>query len=90
VTEPVTTTVWTCRRCGVVEECAGTDQPKNWNRVYFASSPRSSEPQPCGYLCNPCGGYLITFVTGGDVAEAEAKDAELARMLAAAEAGETG
>lgn len=86
--EPVTTTVWTCSRCGVVEECADTNQPKNWSRVFFATPPRCADYTSCGYLCNPCGGYLVIFVTGGDVAEAEAHEAKLAQMLAEVEAGE--
>jgi hypothetical protein len=82
--EPVTTTVWTCSRCGAVKECDGLGQPGDWIRVYFANPPKGAEQRPLGYLCDPCGGYLVTFVSGGDVAAEEARNAEYQAMLSAA------
>jgi hypothetical protein len=79
---PVTTTTWTCARCGFVEYVDGIGQPKNWSRFSFATPPMSSEPQPVADLCNPCGGYAVTFLLGGDVAAEEARDAEVRAMEA--------
>lgn len=76
-----TTTTWTCRRCGAVEVVEGRGQPPNWVRAYFASPPCSAEHRRIEDLCDPCGGYLVSFVHGTE-AEDMARDAETDRILA--------
>ncbi len=78
-----TTTVWTCSRCGVVEEVEGTGQPKNWIRVGFVTPPRSGDQATVlGDLCNDelCGGLVVAFVHGEEQTEQE-RIVELRRML---------
>lgn len=66
-----TTTVWTCERCGDVEEVEGHDkQPKDWIRVLFVTPPRGSLSdlaEALGDLCNKCGGDLVWFCHGNDL-----------------------
>lgn len=81
-----TVTTWTCRRCGAEETVVGTGQPKDWSRVYFAVPPEHSEHQALGDLCNPCGGYLVSFVYGTEVEDMR-RDGEVARMMAEIESG---
>lgn len=64
-----TRTVWTCTRCGCVEEVEGMGQPKNWVRVGFVTPPKASWSDCLtimGDLCNGprCGGLLVEFVNG--------------------------
>lgn len=76
-----TTTEWTCARCGAVVVTEGVTQPANWSRFKFATPPESSESRDVGDLCNPCGGYAVVFITGGDVETAMAQDAIVERFL---------
>jgi hypothetical protein len=80
-----TTTVWTCSRCGCVEEVEGMGQPKDWCRVGFVYPPRASwadKVQEIGDLCNApgCGGLIIAFMNGKEDEEAK-RQAEVARLL---------
>lgn len=84
-----TTTVWTCSRCGNVEEVQGTGQPKDWCRVGFVNPPRASwtdKATVIGDLCNDpeCGGLIVAFVNGEEEM-ARAKAIEYQRLLAAVE-----
>ena len=87
-----TTTVWTCSRCGFVEEVEGTGQPKDWVRVGFVHPPKASWTDKLtvlGDLCNnpDCGGLIVAFMGGTEEAE-RARQAEFARMLASLDAEE--
>lgn len=71
-----TTTVWTCSRCGCVEEVEGTGQPKDWCRVGFVTPPKASwsdSLQVLGDLCNRdgCGGLIVAFMQGTEDVESE-------------------
>ena len=85
----VTTTLWTCARCGSEETVAGIKQPVGWVRAYFGSPPLSGDHAAIGDLCNPCGGYLVSFVNGTeveDMARAEAVDRALVEIQAEVDA----
>lgn len=87
-----TTTVWTCTRCGSVEEVQGTNQPKDWIRVGFVNPPRASWTDKLtvlGDLCNDpdCQGLVVAFVHG-DEDDQRAKNAEMRRMMAKLDAEE--
>lgn len=79
-----TTTVWTCSRCGAVEEVEGTGQPKNWCRIGFVNPPRASWSDKAtilGDLCNDdeCGGLIVAFVHGEEKT-ARARIVEMKRL----------
>jgi len=76
----VTTTLWTCARCGVQQTTGGNTQPRSWVRAFFTNPPLGVDKQAIGDLCNPCGGYLVSFVHGTEV-EDIARDAEVARVV---------
>lgn len=82
-----TTTVWTCSRCGSVEEVRGAEQPKDWVRVAFVNPPKASwnDRTEVGDLCNDelCGGLLVAFVNGA-YEETQARVVEMRRMMARA------
>lgn len=78
-----TTTVWTCERCGAVEEVEGTGQPSNWVRAYFVNPPKASianVAKKLGDLCDPCGGLLVDFVNGKNVEQEMARALEMAAI----------
>lgn len=77
----VTTTLWTCTRCGFQETVEGIKQPANWVRACFRSPPLCADVTAVGDLCNPCGGYLVSFVNGTDAADI-ARDQATDRVLA--------
>ncbi len=77
----VTTTLWTCRRCGAEETVQGTGKPRNWVTAKFVGLNPPTTVTDIGDLCNPCGGHLVSFVHGTD-AEDIAKDQATDRMLA--------
>lgn len=82
----VTTTTWTCCRCGAVETKPGIEQPETWIRVFFANPPRGAvDKHEVGDLCNPCGGYLVDFVHNREQ-EAIERDRTVAQMMAEIEA----
>lgn len=79
-----TTTIWTCSRCGDVEEVEGIGQPKDWCRVGFVTPPKASwsdKLQTLGDLCNGdmCGGLIVAFIQGTE-------DVEKPRLIHIAEA----
>lgn len=73
-------TEWTCARCGYREVVAGTGQPKNWCRFYFANPPRHAEHNSLGDLCNECGGLAVDFIHSKDK-ETMRQAREMARVL---------
>lgn len=80
----VTITTWTCRRCGSQEAVSGIDPPANWVKASFRVL-RGGPLKLIGDLCNPCGGYLVSFVHGTDqedIARDAATDAVLAQINA--------
>lgn len=77
-----TTTDWVCSRCGNGLTLKDRDQPDDWCKVYFANPPRAGFDlfKPLGDLCDPCGGLLVDFVNGKDIAEEMAKALEMSRI----------
>lgn len=67
--QTVTTTVWTCSRCGGIEHIPGVGQPK-WTAVSVANPPRHAEPTAVAVLCKRCDEDLADFLsdTTGDAA----------------------
>lgn len=57
----ITTTIWTCDRCGVQEEAGGSHSlPAGWNKVGFAeqfrpiSGYKTEEREPPTEICREC------------------------------------
>jgi hypothetical protein len=85
----VTTTLWTCRRCGAEETVQGTGRPRNWVTAKFVGLNPPTTVTDIGDLCNQCGGYLVSFVHGTDVediARDKATDLALAEVQAQVDA----
>lgn len=85
-----TTTVWTCSRCGAVEEVEGTGHPKTWIRVGFVNPPKASweSVTVVGDLCNgpDCGGLIVDWMKGTEDKKRRHQrdyDAAMARVEAA-------
>lgn len=79
----LTSTVWTCSRCGTTRHLSGTDQPKDWLRVHYVTPPRGSVSdigRSIGDLCDPCGGFLVDFMTGKNIEQEMAKALEMAAI----------
>jgi hypothetical protein len=83
-----TTTDWVCSRCGnglTIQhdpKKPGEVQPRDWTRVYYVTPPRGSMDiaKACGDLCDPCGGLLVDFMSGKDIAEEMARAMEMSRI----------
>lgn len=69
----VTTTVWTCSRCGQTAHVAGTGQPE-WTAILAANPPRHTKPLRVAVLCKRCDEDLADFLrdTTGEASQERA------------------
>lgn len=61
-----TITTWTCERCGAQEQTKQDSRlraPKGWIEVGFTAL-LSKHQETIGHLCDPCGGFFVSFVHG--------------------------
>jgi len=76
----MTTTTWTCDRCGVKLVLAEREQPKDWTTWLFRTPPLGETETRVGVLCNECGGLAVEFVHSKDE-KAIRQAREIARLM---------